>query len=292
MNAEEIRSKYNDPLNLTSVREILKISKLKATWLLQSGYLKCRVTGEKMHQYSVAIDDLVEYINKTESGELIVPFPKRKQGSDEIKDDGTSYAFPINPPAELNSWLTDEWSSLDELLPRTAVIELTGFSERTLKNWGASGKIKTTTGYNTVKVENASVTKMTFIKKNSLIEYLCSDEGFKAANRSGKSSILPTKSVDDLKKYLIDASESYGENLTHSDIVKITGFSLTSVKELVYQNKVEHFFDQGAIKEKELLVLMTLVDKRSLIDYLCGEGYYLRQKPQAFKDLINKFLKK
>lgn len=291
MNAEEIRSRYKEPLNLTSVREILKISKLKATWLLQSGYLKCTVTGEKMHQYSVMIDDLVEYINKTESGELIVPFPKRKQGSDEIKDDGTTDAFPINPPAELKSWLTSEWSSLDDLLPRTAVVELTGFSERTLKNWGASGKIKTTTGTGTVKVNNASVTKMTFVKKFSLIEYLCSDEGFKAAKRSGKSSILPS-SIDDLKKYLENACGDYDENLTHADIVKITGFSLTSVKELVYQNKVEHFFGQGAIKEKELLVSMTLVDKSSLINYLCGEGYYLRQKPQEFKDILNKFLKK
>ena len=102
MTEKEIRSKYKEPLTLSNVREILRISKVSATWLLQSGYLKCEIKGTKMHQYSVAIDDLVEYINKTESGELIVPFPKRKQGSDEIKDDGISDAFPINPPAELN----------------------------------------------------------------------------------------------------------------------------------------------------------------------------------------------
>jgi hypothetical protein len=168
MTAEEIRSKYKEPLTLTNVREILKISKLKATWLLQSGYLKCEIKGTKMHQYSVMIDDLVEYINKTESGELIVPFPKRKHNTDELKEDSVNN-FPINPPSNFKSWLTEKWSSLENALPRTTVIELTGFSERTLKNWASSGKIKITTGSAVVSVKDTFVAKMVFIKKDSLI---------------------------------------------------------------------------------------------------------------------------
>ena len=141
MTTEEIRSKYKEPLTLTSVREILKISKLKATWLLQSGYLKCEIKGTKMHQYFVMIDDLVEYINKTESGQLIVPFPKRKHNTDEIITEDSVNAFPLNPPAKLKEWLTEEWSGLENSLPRTTVSEITGFNCRTLKNWEAEGKI-------------------------------------------------------------------------------------------------------------------------------------------------------
>lgn len=293
MTEKEIRSKYKEPLTLSNVREILRISKVSATWLLQSGYLKCEIKGTKMHQYSVMIDDLVEYINKTESGELIVPFPKRKHNTDELKDEDNVNALPLNPPAKLKEWLTEKWSSLENALPRTKVIELTGFSERTLKNWASSGKIKITTGSAVVSVKDTFVAKMVFIKKDSLIDYLCSDEGFKAIKRSGKASILPTESPEKLKEYLITVCKDFDENLTHADVVKITGFSLTSTKTLVHQNKIESFIGEGNIKEKEVTVSnMTFIDKQSLIDYLCGEGYYTKQKPQAFKDLLKKFLNK
>ena len=116
MTEKEIRSKYKEPLTLTNVREILRISKISATWRLQSGYLKCEIKGTKMHQYSVMIEDLVEYINKTESGELIVPFPKRKHNTDELKGEDSANTLPINPPSKLKEWLIDEWSDLGNVI--------------------------------------------------------------------------------------------------------------------------------------------------------------------------------
>lgn len=290
MTIEEIRKNYPDPLNSTQVREILKISKSSVVWLLNSGYLKCSISDGRQ-KYSVAVSDLVDYINRVESGELVVLFPKRKHGTDiTIEPSDNDIALPKNPPAGLQAWLIEEWRNLDELLPYSTVTELTGFTERTLRSWCASLKVVSCTGKDAITLKNVDVKKMVYIDKKSLIDYLCG-AGFKYLKGS-KSTILPTESADALREHLNIEWRGLNDGLTHSEVSKITGYSLTNVKSLVTDGKVESFVAAGEIKEKTVTCQRTFINKMSLISYLCGEGYHKRQKPQKLLELLKKFLEK
>lgn len=50
---ERIRSEYPDILSLADVTRILKISKRKASWMLQNGYIKSKTSGKKTRQYGI-----------------------------------------------------------------------------------------------------------------------------------------------------------------------------------------------------------------------------------------------
>jgi UDP-N-acetylglucosamine 1-carboxyvinyltransferase len=59
------------------------------------------------------------------------------------------------------------------------------------------------------------------------------------------------------------------------------------------KNEALQIISAVLMTEEEVTVSnMTFIDKQSLIDYLCGEGYYTKQKPQAFKDLLKNLLNK
>lgn len=297
MTAEEIRNNYSDPLSQTNVREILKISDFKASWLLKSGYLKCESREIKSKngvniRYYVLIDDLIDYINKVESGELVVPFPKRDHNTDKTTDVPTEEVFPKNPPAELKAYLANEWRNLDSQLTRSQVTEILGFNDSTLQRWGRDKKIKESIGSCTVKSSSITTVEKVFIKKSSLIEYLCSDKGIKQLIKA-ESNIVPPENTDNLKEYFSNLWKDLDESLTYNQVVEITGISLPSVKRLTLGNKIESFKAPCEVKAKDVVFSnVTLIDKDSLIDFLCTDGYYINQKPQQFIDILKKFFKK
>lgn len=57
-----LRTAYPDILTLSDITKILKISKRKAAWMLQNGYIKNINSGKKTRQYQVRINDLFEYM--------------------------------------------------------------------------------------------------------------------------------------------------------------------------------------------------------------------------------------
>ena len=65
---KEIKSNYPKILSLDQVRTILRISKRKAAWLLQNGYIKCHTREKKTRQYAVPRSELIKYIVKCSEG--------------------------------------------------------------------------------------------------------------------------------------------------------------------------------------------------------------------------------
>lgn len=162
--AAELRKQYTNPLSSEDIRVILKISKRKASWLLQNGYIKCYDSGKQTRRYSVMIDDLIEYIEKVESGELIVNIPAREFNNKEAQTHRDSTAFPKNLPADFKEWLIKEWKNLDDALSRKQVMDITGYSEKTLTRWLREGKLVS------IPVQNRVV-----IPKSYLIDFMCGE---------------------------------------------------------------------------------------------------------------------
>lgn len=300
MTYEEIKKSFKDPLSLENIRVILKTSKRIVAWLLQNGYIKCEIKEYQTKQgtvprYSVKIDDLIDYMEKVESGELVIALPKGNFLANEANDKIKDYAFPKKPPVELREWLYNEWGDYGEEIPRVTAIKLIGYDDRTFTGWASLGKISQRMGEGVVTVENVTVKKMGYITKQSLINYLCDEEsGYKALKRNKDNQVLPRDlSAADLKQYLTAKWESLDANLPYATVIEITGYSDSNVTRLAIQKKVDSFYASGVKKTaKKPVANMVFINKDSLIDFFCGEGYAITQKSAKHIELLKKFFNK
>lgn len=300
MTSEEIRKNFKEPLSLENIRVILKTSKRIVAWLLQNGYIKCEIKEFQTKQgivprYFVKIEDLIDYINKVESGELVVALPKGNFLASEANNKIGDYSFPKNPPAGLKEWLSNEWSDFEEELSRTKVSELLGYNNRTLSDWAALGKISQQMKEGVAEVKEAEIKNMGYIVKKSLINYLCDEEsGYKALQKNKANQILPKDlPASKLKEYLNTKWKDLDENLTYATVIEITGYSDSNITRLAISNKVEAFYAHGVKKAStHSIAKMAFINKESLINYLCGDGYKIMQKSEKHIELLKKFFNK
>lgn len=182
MTLDEIRKNYTDPLSSEDVRVILKISKRKASWLLQNGYIKCFDSGKKTRRFTVLLDDLIAYIEQVESGKLIIPSSGGLFTAKETSTHLDVVAFPKNPPPDFKGWLEKEWADEKDALLQVDIAELTGYAEKTIRRWVARGDLMC------VKTQSGNV-----IPKKSVIDYYCG-KGYQTLEKCPKH-------IDLLKKY-------------------------------------------------------------------------------------------
>jgi hypothetical protein len=182
MTIDEIRKNYTDPLSSEDVRVILKISKRKASWLLQNGYIKCFDSGKKTRRFTVMIDDLIRYIEQVESGDLIVPSSGGMFTAKETKSHLDVVSFPKNLPVDFRDWLEEEWTDEKDALMQVDIAEMTGYAEKTIRRWVARGDLMC------VETQSGNV-----IPKKSVIDYYCG-KGYQTLEKCPKH-------IDLLKKY-------------------------------------------------------------------------------------------
>lgn len=161
-----LRQQNPPQLCLDQVRKILHISKRKASWLLNSGIIPCSNNGKKTHQYRVDINDLISYMERIESDDLIQTPQEMSYTRNHI---------------EFKEWLAYQWKTSKQILTVREAADLTGYSSQTINRWIDKDKLKSLT------VQNKRVTT-----KEWLIEYYCT-EGDKCREKSSKHISLLKK---------------------------------------------------------------------------------------------------
>lgn len=183
-----IRDNYPAVLTLTDVTAILRISKRKAAWMLQNGYIKCKNSGKKTRQYQVKIDALFDYMDKVERNDPKVQMPsgifssKPSQTPQKKRKTKPQYVDEVLLE-DFKLWLDDWWFKIPEMLTIADVSRITGYSTTTVQKWTATKKLKS------VMVED----KMLITTKVWLIDFYY-DEGQNIKNKSKEHIKL-------LKKY-------------------------------------------------------------------------------------------
>ena len=93
---EEIRNNYPEILSLENIRCILRISKRKASWMLQNGIIKCENNGKKTLLLEAHIDEIGFIVAVTDvlgDDELTFDFKKYVTGVAYNKENGTDIVF-------------------------------------------------------------------------------------------------------------------------------------------------------------------------------------------------------
>lgn len=127
-------------LSLADVTKILKISKRKAAWLLQSGYIECNNSGKKTRQYQVKIDDLFEYMDKVERNDPSVQIPPGIFSSKTRKKPRNMQPLErryMNKSLleDFKIWLDDVWLNVPEKLTINEVAQITGEDTSAVQRW-------------------------------------------------------------------------------------------------------------------------------------------------------------
>ncbi len=90
------------------LRKILHISKRKCAWLLQSGAIPCTDSYQKTRRYAVKLDDVIEYIIRSENA------------AERVK--------PQRPPECSREQPNDVWFDVPDVLTITDVAGITGYT--------------------------------------------------------------------------------------------------------------------------------------------------------------------
>ena len=130
-----LRTAYPDILTLSDITKILKISKRKAAWMLQNGYIKNINSGKKTRQYQVRINDLFEYMDKVERNDPSIQIPLglfnanvigQKNGTS-VKHSETLPCVQKNLKEDFKVWLDNEWADVPEMLTVTDISKISGY---------------------------------------------------------------------------------------------------------------------------------------------------------------------
>ena len=184
---EKIRAEYSDVLSLAEVTKILKISKRKASWMLQNGYIESKNSGKKTRQYKIKIEALFEYMDKVERNDPSVQIPLGLFNTNTAKEkiqriiqrSITSIHISLND--DFKVWLDDEWFDIPEILSIADVSRITGYATATVQRWTVTKKLKS------VMVEKKLITS-----KAWLIDFYY-DTGLKIKNKSDQHIKLLTQ---------------------------------------------------------------------------------------------------
>ena len=183
---EEIRNNYPEILSLENIRCILRISKRKASWMLQNGIIKCENNGKKTRQYKVTLDDLFEYLDRLEQANPSVALPvgrftSRKQNS-ESKEMSQMHSVMYNkPPEDFRLWLEDEWFAESDLLFSNDVSRITGYTKTTVNRWMEKKTLRT------VQTQCGVITTKTW-----LVDFYC-EHAYGIVMKSDAHIELPTR---------------------------------------------------------------------------------------------------
>ena len=107
MTPEMIRAEYPEILSSEQVRQILGISKRKASWMLNNGHIPCQISEKGNRKYKVQREDLSAYLNNREIHPEKHNIPNGAFSSIETKC--PKEFFPIVLPQDFREWLEDEW---------------------------------------------------------------------------------------------------------------------------------------------------------------------------------------
>ena len=177
-----LRDEYPEIISQDQLYRICHISKRKATWLLENGYIPCEDSGKKTRRFKIRIDDVIIYLTKLEKHPESLQTPP---GIFSTRTKCRSIAQMQEPIDQkiFTKMLKKEWHNFPDVLATNDVIKLIGYTQSTLSDWIIQGRIIGIRYYNRY-----------LIPKDSLIEYMAT----KAHRIHQKSE----KHKDLIRKYL------------------------------------------------------------------------------------------
>lgn len=150
----------DDILSGEQVRLLLHISKRRAAWMLQNGYIPCTDTGKRTRRYSVRRSDFERFMEdfQTHPERFHTPVGLFSAANPHSEDD-----LPRELPPEFRPWLEARFWRYHLALTMAEVADITGYNINTIHRWVKNGTLRS------AKIQGDVV-----IPKAWLIDFYCS----------------------------------------------------------------------------------------------------------------------
>lgn len=130
---------YPETIALEQLYRICRISKRKAKWLLENGYIPYEDTGKKTHRYKIKMKDVVDFLSKRDTNYSGCQLPV---GVFSSRGDGSVNPIAEIYPDDFGRFLTRLWSHVPDALTVKEIATLLGYSPETVSNWIWVGRLK------------------------------------------------------------------------------------------------------------------------------------------------------
>ena len=174
-------------ISLEQLYKMLRISKRKAAWMLQNGIIPCEIRNTPTHKHSVRKEDVLAYVARSDREkrkEIPVGIFNAKKTNNPRRTespgsdcggyfDDTNYKLRGKERARFKVMLEDLLSAIPDTLTVDEVVELTGYSRKTILRYAQRKYIYA-----------VNIMGKYYISKQSIINYLATDKAFKNTQKS------------------------------------------------------------------------------------------------------------
>lgn len=161
MGYEYLRETYPAVISAEQLYRICRISKRKASWLLKNGVIPCSDSGKRTRRFQIRLDDVIDYLNRCDAGELddVIPIGAFSSGS-------AHRPQPVMDSEALCAFILAAWSDAPDMLRVKETSALCGYVPTTINHWVQRGLVLAVRCYG-----------QNYISKQSLAEHLSSRAG-------------------------------------------------------------------------------------------------------------------
>jgi hypothetical protein len=142
--------------------QIAHISKRKARWLLENKVIPCEDSGKQTRRFKIKLNDVIEYLQKAQSGTLDVSIPSGIFASEAGSKPPREYLATD----ELKGQFLADWYDAPDMLSLKQASEISGYGVTSILRW-----------VNREQVKGVLYYERYLISKESLAAFLSSKEG-------------------------------------------------------------------------------------------------------------------
>lgn len=133
---------YPKKISMDQLYRICHISKRKAKWLLENGYIPCKDTGRKTRRFTIQTKDVVSYLTLLETKpEALPPMPVG------IFSSNANHQAKANPYLDIDSkkftaFLQNEWNAVPDMVTVKEASKLIGYACSTITDRISKEQVK------------------------------------------------------------------------------------------------------------------------------------------------------
>ncbi|MBQ4538460.1 MAG: helix-turn-helix domain-containing protein [Oscillospiraceae bacterium] len=182
---QDLLRDYPEVITMAQFYKICRISKRRASWLLQSGALPCIDSGKKTRRFQIRTSDVAEFLSE------FAEHPERFAApTGAFSSKVASVPLGVRYDKEgFAVYLNKRWRSVPDLLTANQAAELIGYNKSAVTGWVRSGKLEACRFGGRLQIAKCD------------LEAFFADKGFEITQKSKRHSRM-------LKKFIIEEEES------------------------------------------------------------------------------------
>jgi len=146
---DELKRIYPEYVSLDQVHRICKVAKRTAKYLVENGIIPAIDTGQKSWRYKIAMEDVIDYLQKREQVGSMIPAGMVSSRKNNKVSDKKSFSEVIE--RESNSDIVKYFKSIyrdyDDVLTAVDIAEITGIEKNSVMKLLRAGTIKSIMTY-------------------------------------------------------------------------------------------------------------------------------------------------